>query len=96
MVTATMLQSDFMEHLALKGALRDAQPLDGGARTRRKDGHADIDWVGLTKLTPSAFADELATFYRCKRVQRGAAGGRTFCRRAALGTLPEGGPPIPL
>src|SRR5262244_3113225 len=66
-----MPQSDFISHLASKGALRNAQELDGGIASRRRDGFGDIDWVGMTKLTHTAFADELATFYRCKRVQRG-------------------------
>ena len=39
---------------------------------------AIIDWVGMTKLTQSAFADELAAFYRCDRVQRGELVGGRF------------------
>ena len=27
-----------------------------------------LDWLGVTKLTPSAFADELAAFCGCDRV----------------------------
>jgi general secretion pathway protein E len=65
-----MQQSEFIDHLARKGALRDAQALNGGTGGRRRDGFRDVDWVGLTKLTPSAFADELADFYGCGRVQR--------------------------
>jgi general secretion pathway protein E len=65
-----MLQSDFMAHLARKGVLRDPHAVDGGTRERRRDAPGDVDWVGLTKLTPSGFADELAAFYRCDRVQR--------------------------
>src|SRR5215470_19660722 len=65
-----MLQSDFMAHLARKGVLRDPHAVDGGMRERRRDALGDVDWVGLTKLTPSGFADELAAFYRCGRVQR--------------------------
>src|SRR5258708_27544871 len=65
-----MLQSDFMAHLARKGVLRDPHAVDGSPRERRRDALADVDWVGLTNLTPSAFADELAAFYRCDRVQR--------------------------
>src|SRR5262245_9915936 len=63
-----MLRNDFIAHLARKGALRDAP--DGGANLRHRDGLSDLDWVGLTKLTPSGFADELAAFYRCDRVHR--------------------------
>src|SRR5262245_797552 len=71
-----MLQSEFISHLARKGALRGPQELDGGT-ARRRDGFGDVDWVAMTKLTHTAFADELATFYRCPRVQRGdLVGGR--------------------
>jgi general secretion pathway protein E len=65
-----MLQNDFIAHLARKGVLRDAPAIDGTVNLRPRDGLSDLDWVGLTKLTPSGFADELAAFYRCDRVQR--------------------------
>jgi general secretion pathway protein E len=64
------MQSDFMTHLAHKGVLRDPQAADGRMRERRRDALGDVDWVGLTKLTPSGFADELAAFYGCDRVER--------------------------
>jgi general secretion pathway protein E len=64
------MQSDFMTHLARKGVLRDPHAADGRMRERRRDALGDLDWVGLTKLTPSGFADELAAFYRCDRVER--------------------------
>ena len=64
-----MLHSDFLAHLAEKGALRDPGPLD--LSLRRNEARGDFDWVGLTKLTQSGFADELATFYGCERVNRG-------------------------
>jgi general secretion pathway protein E len=73
-----MLQSDFMAHLARKGVLRDPHAVDGGMRERRRDALGDVDWVGLTKLTPSGFADELAAFYRCDRVQRRDLVGSRF------------------
>jgi general secretion pathway protein E len=73
-----MLQNDFMAHLARKGVLRDAHAADGGVSLRPRDGMSDIDWVGLTKLTPSGFADELAAFYRCDRVQRNDQTGSRF------------------
>jgi len=72
-----MLRSDFMAHLARKGVLREAHALDG-AVARQRESFGDTDWAGLTKLTPSAFADELAAFYRCDRVQRGALIGSQF------------------
>jgi general secretion pathway protein E len=65
-----MLQSDFMSHLARKGVLRDPHAAGGRMKERRRDALGDVDWVGLTKLTPSGFADELAAFYRCDRVER--------------------------
>lgn len=65
-----MQHSDFIAHLDHKGALRDGQALDGA--TRRRLAYGDTDWVGLTKLTSSAFADELAAFYCCDRVNRSA------------------------
>jgi general secretion pathway protein E len=72
-----MLQNDFMAHLVRKGVLREAHAPDGGVNLRYRDGLGDLDWVGLTKLTPSGFADELADFYRCDRVQRNdLVGGR--------------------
>ena len=62
---------DFIAHLARKGVLRDPQMANGGLSARRGDGLGDLDWVGLTKLTASAFADELAVFCGGSRVQRG-------------------------
>src|SRR5215470_11636137 len=66
-----MLHSGFIDHLARKGVLRDAKALDSVASGRRWESQGEIDWIALTKLTQSAFADELAAFYRCNRVQRG-------------------------
>src|SRR5215203_4365482 len=66
-----MLHSDFLAHLAERGALRDPQALDAGLRDRRPETRGEFDWVGLTKLTQSGFAEELATFYGCDRVNRG-------------------------
>jgi general secretion pathway protein E len=72
-----MLRSEFVAHLARKGVLRDPASLDGAA-ARHRDVLGDTDWAGLTRLTPSAFADELAAFYRCERVQRGTLTGGRF------------------
>ena len=63
-----MQQSDFIAHLDRRGVLRDGQTFDGNAR--RGASYNDTDWVSFTKLTATAFADELAAFYRCDRVQR--------------------------
>jgi general secretion pathway protein E len=74
-----MLHTDFINHLARKGVLRDSQVADDGVNARRGgDGFGDLDWIGLTKLTPSAFADELAAFCGCGRVQRGDLAANQF------------------
>jgi general secretion pathway protein E len=65
-----MFQGDFIEHLARKGVLRDG-PIAGAAAPASVRGpSSEVDWLGLTKLAPSIFADELAAFYGCARVQR--------------------------
>jgi general secretion pathway protein E len=63
-----MPQSDFIAHLNRKGLLRDGQTHHGTARHNTAGN--GVDWVTLTKLTASAFADELAAFYRCDRIER--------------------------
>jgi general secretion pathway protein E len=63
-----MLQAEFIDYLNGRGLLRDGQTHRGNAR--RGPGSNGIDWAALTKLTPSAFADELAAFYRCDRIER--------------------------
>jgi general secretion pathway protein E len=73
-----MPQSDFIGHLLRKGALRNAQELDAAMASRQRGSLGDIDWIGMTKLTHTAFADELATFYRCRRVQRADLVGGSF------------------
>jgi general secretion pathway protein E len=65
-----MLCNDFVAHLARKGVLRDPHLVEGGLNARHGDGLDELDWLGLTKLAPSAFADELADFCGCNRVQR--------------------------
>jgi general secretion pathway protein E len=73
-----MLESEFMVHLARRGVLRDPEAIGAGQSVRRRDARGDLDWVGLTKLTQSDFADELAAYYRCMRVQRGDLVGSRF------------------
>jgi general secretion pathway protein E len=65
-----MLQSEFIAHLDRKGMLRDGHAADGGLSARRGLVFNNTDWTSLTKLTATAFADELAAFYGCDRVQR--------------------------
>jgi general secretion pathway protein E len=73
-----MFPSDFIDHLARKGILRDGA-MPGGANGASRNGQAiEIDWLSLTKLTPATFADELAAFYGCDRVQRADLVGSQF------------------
>jgi len=71
-----MLHATFMDHLVRNGVLSESY-LSELARSSKPDRSAKadtargFDWAGLTKLTPLAFADQLADFYKCKRVQRG-------------------------
>jgi general secretion pathway protein E len=65
-----MLHAEFMDHLARKGVLRDSQLRDGSPDARRREGQREVDWLDLTGLTQSAFADEFAAFCQCGRVQR--------------------------
>jgi general secretion pathway protein E len=69
-----MVVDDFIVHLAGKGILPGGHGGAPGGTIADSIGNGagdDIDWLGLTKLTPSAFADELAAFYGCSRVMRG-------------------------
>jgi general secretion pathway protein E len=68
-----MLHSDFIDHLARRGVLGKQQASDSGV---------DIDWTAFTKLTSPAFAEELATFYGCRRVQRNELAGDRFAGAA--------------
>lgn len=73
-----MLHSAFIEHLSRKGVLRESDALDAGQGARGRDMTGEVDWMSLTKLTASAFADELADFYACKRLGRGELAGDKF------------------
>jgi general secretion pathway protein E len=73
-----VLHDLFIGHLVSRGVLQDAQAIESRARGQRGDTNGESDWVALTKLTPTAFADELATFYSCRRVQRSDLVGDRF------------------
>jgi general secretion pathway protein E len=73
-----VLHHDFIGHLAGRAVLRDPQAIEGRAGARRADASGDVDWIALTTLTPAAFADELAAFYRCRRVHRADLVGDRF------------------
>ena len=66
------LPSDFIGHLAGRGALREGQKADvARPGPNNSDGlSGSVDWSAVTKLAPPAFADELANFYHCGRVRR--------------------------
>src|ERR1700738_1746169 len=88
-----MLYNDFIAHLARKGVLRDAQMANGGLQARQGDGLGNLDWVGLTKLTPSALPDRLAAFLGWGRLRPRAApgsGGQPVRWSAALGAVSAG------
>ena len=71
-----MFPSDFIDHLTRRGVLREAA-LSAAPTASRRGSAAETDWLGLTKLTQSTFADELAAFYGCNRAQRSdLVGGR--------------------
>jgi general secretion pathway protein E len=71
-----MFPTQFIDHLTRKGVLREA-PMAAAPSAARRGAAVDVDWLGLTKLTPSTFADELAAFYGCDRMQRAdLVGGR--------------------
>jgi hypothetical protein len=72
-----MFPSDFIDHLTRKGVLREPAMSGGTPTAVRRGSVTDVDWLGLTKLTPATFADELAAFYGCVRTQRSdLVGGR--------------------
>src|SRR5689334_14822739 len=85
-----MPQSDFIDHLARKGVLRHERAADGAGVGLRRGAAGEVDWLGLTKLTQSGFADELASFYGCRRVQRvDLAAGRFAGRQMSARFLRE-------
>lgn len=73
-----MQRNAFVEYLVGKGVLRRPEGLERGRGGRGLDVAGQIDWANLTRLTPSAFADELAGFYSCKRIERGRLGSDKF------------------
>jgi len=85
-----MLPSDFIDHLARKGVLRHEPAANGAQAALRRGAGGEVDWLGLTKLTQSGFADELASFYGCRRVQRAdLAAGRFAGRQMSARFLRE-------
>ena len=52
--------------------------MSSGRAAGRLDTGAGLDWLARTKLSPSTFADELATFYACRRVDKAELAARRF------------------
>jgi len=73
-----VLRGEFVEHLTRKGVLHGEPPLEAGRGAGRLDTGAGLDWLARTKLSPAMFADELATFYACRRVEKTELAGRRF------------------
>jgi general secretion pathway protein E len=73
-----MVAREFISHLTRKGVLRDEAVDDGARKAIDRGALNEIDWLGVTKLTASAFAEELAAFYSCARVQRADLLGGQF------------------
>ena len=65
-----MLQTDFMVHLARKGVVPEDVAIHDRHNALDPDPAAEVDWAGLTKLSPVALADELAAFCKCSRLRR--------------------------
>jgi general secretion pathway protein E len=60
----------FASHLRSKGVGTDSSSFGANAKAGALLGNTHSDWLARTKLSAGAFADELARFYSCKRVQR--------------------------
>ena len=73
-----MLSSEFIGHLTRKGVLRDGQLHAGVPNGAGRGSPNDVDWLGLTGLTPATFAEELAVFYGCARAERTDLVGARF------------------
>jgi len=82
-----MQQSDFITYLDHRGVLRDGQAINGGLRAHRGAAFNDTDWIGLTKLTASAFADELprstAAIACSEAILWGIGSPGRICRRSS-------------
>ena len=64
------MQDGFISHLARKGVLNAQMEHANNHVGRAPDSKVEQDWLVRTKLSPAMFADELAAFYSCQRVQR--------------------------
>lgn len=71
-----MFPGEFIEHLTGKGLLLDGAV--SAAITARSGVTGAVDWLSVTKLNQSTFADELASFYGCPRLLRSDLARGTF------------------
>lgn len=65
-----MSRAEFIDHLTRRGVSYAETANDNERSAGRIEAGADRDWLTRTKLSPTAFADELAAFYASRRLQR--------------------------
>jgi general secretion pathway protein E len=63
-------RAEFIEHLTRRGVTYAETANDNERNSGRIEAGVDRDWLTRTKLSPTAFADELAAFYASRRLQR--------------------------
>jgi general secretion pathway protein E len=63
-------RAEFIDHLSRKGVFYAETANDNEKGAGRVDPSGDRDWPSRTKLSASAFADELASFYSSARLLR--------------------------
>jgi general secretion pathway protein E len=63
-------QSGFSEHLVRRGVLDTRSAADRGRAAGLFEATGENDWPSRTNLSPGAFAEELASFYSCRRVHK--------------------------
>jgi general secretion pathway protein E len=63
-------RAEFIEHLTRRGVAYAETANDNERNSVRIEAGVDRDWLTRTKLSPTAFADELAAFYASRRLQR--------------------------
>jgi general secretion pathway protein E len=76
-----MFPNEFIDHLTRKGVVQDPAMPGGAASALRRGAGSEVDWLAVTKLTQAAFADELASFYGCPRLQRAELVAGSFAGR---------------
>ncbi len=64
------VQKSFLDYLVDKGVIGNTAAQDSSLKLRQAETSSESDWINLTKLAPVAFANEVAAFYACRRIQR--------------------------